>query len=388
MHGIQKIGKVKRLGLGNDEKVYGNKSLSVRFVSCNLDNENFNLTFEVEAYNLNADKAILYVGENEVFGSEEAVTTNVTINPNGRRRVIASFSRNKTFSWSWFEGDFEFIATISCDGLSHTSDEFKLKCAKAQAKSSINDLPLKEVICPPLNLTVEQKNEFIATVFCESGLGEWELREVGWIYFNLVSDLKFQTALNRSSAHKEENIWYKTCMCYITNKVKYKNDQAPKYAQVATDWFGEETYGDFVDSDIFNRNYKSRIDKLRNYIEQYIFSSTPRQKYKGWYGQGYWGDMMIIDGRDNGKWHKARQYYWLQLSGRVSKKYVQILISKNRGKTKKLRNNWENNTTFIFDENSIIEYFEKNPSMLPKINDIKSFVIHNDDKTFDLNFNL
>lgn len=367
MRGIQKIAKVKRLGLGNDENVYGNKSLSVRFVSCNLDNENFNLTFEVEAYNLDADKAILYVAENEVFGSEEAVTTNVTINPNGKRRVTVSFSRDKTFSWSWFEGDFEFIATISCDGLSHTSDEFKLKCAKTQTKSSINDLPLKEVICPPLNLTDTQKAKFIAVVLSESSHGFESLWDIAWVYFSRVSDKGFESGLSGSVPYSSKNSNYRLWMYYLGYGNEYKD----------YNYQGNGKLSDYIKNNgWFTTKILPRAKKCIEYIKKYVFADKPRNKYKGWHGQGYWGDINFNP--DDGKgdqWYMAREYYLLQTENKVSKKLIQILVELNGdGKIK-------DQTTFIFDVVGIEKFFKDNPKMLPNPENVKKYN-YGDGKSF------
>jgi len=120
------------IGDKNKKSQEKDKSITIKFASCSADDKNYNLTFEVAAKNIKSNKAKIYVGENDVFGSEEAVTKNVEINPNGKKNIIVSFSKNKEkeFSKSIFEGDFEYITEISCDGLSAKSPEFKLKCAK------------------------------------------------------------------------------------------------------------------------------------------------------------------------------------------------------------------------------------------------------------------
>lgn len=104
------------------------KTLSIKFVSCSADDKNYYLTFEVAAKNLKSNKAKIYVGENEVIGSEEALTKSVEINANGKKKITVSFSKNKEqeFSTSFFEGDFEYIAEISCDGISAKTDEFSV----------------------------------------------------------------------------------------------------------------------------------------------------------------------------------------------------------------------------------------------------------------------
>lgn len=128
-----KMGNWGRLGK-DDGGGNENKTLSIKFASCSVDDKNFNLTFEVTATNLKSNKAKIYIGESEVFGSEEAITKQVEISANGKKSITVSYSKSKEFSATWFEGDFEYISEISCDGLSAESPEFKLKCAGAGKK--------------------------------------------------------------------------------------------------------------------------------------------------------------------------------------------------------------------------------------------------------------
>ena len=383
MNGVKRLGlhKINGLGLENN----GNdKTLSIKFISATADDKNYNLDFEITASNLSIDKATIYVEEMNFINESAVPLTNVIINPNGKQNITVSFSKDKKFNKYFWQSGYSYQATINCDGQSASTEEFEMRIEKKKTQ----ELVLVDVVCPKLNLTADQKNEFIATVFCETGLGEGELREIGWVYFNLVSDLKFETALDRSSAHRQENIWYKSCMCYITNKMKFKDVEAPKSYQNNPMTFGEKTFGDFVDSKIFKNNYKSKIDILKDFIEKFMFISNPKQKYKGWYGQGDWADMLIIDGRDNGKWHKARQYWFLQLKGEVTKKFVEILPSKTKNKLTNLTKRSENSTSFIYDEDRIIKYFNDNPNKLPEINNITSFKTDNPNGTFNLNFYL
>ena len=387
MNGIKRLGldKINGLGLNNNRADNFQKTLSIKFISAREDDKNYNLTFEVSQNNLTKYDATIFVEEMNATNETAVPITKITLSKSPTTTVYAWFPKDTVFNKYRWQSGFSYQATISCDGASAITEEFKLKFETKK----VQELVLVDVVCPKLTLTADQKNEFIATVFCETGLGEWELREIGWVYFNLVSDLKFETALDRSSAHGQENIWYKSCMCYITNKVKFKNVEAPKSYQDNKAAFGEKTFGDFVDSNIFKNNYKLKIDTLKVFIEKFMFISNPKQKYKGWYGQGDWADMLIIDGRDNGKWHKAREYWFLQLTGEVTKKYVQILPSKAKNKLTNLTRRGENSTSFIYDENSIIKYFKDNPNKLPEINNIRSFKKDNaDNQTFNLNFYL
>ena len=174
---LAEIGDKKKKGQEKD------KSITIKFVSCSTDDKNYNLTFEVSAKNLKSNKAKIYVGENEVFRSEEAITKNVGINPNGKQKITASFSKDKEkeFSNSILEGDFEYIAEISCDGLSAKSPEFKLKCTK--------------IVIP------KQK-----TCFCNRDFTEVELKDI-------VIELRKTTYYDK-----------KTIFTYHSNKIFHRNN--------------------------------------------------------------------------------------------------------------------------------------------------------------------
>ena len=120
-----------------------NKKIEIEYVSCTVDNLNFNLTFKITASNLLNENATIYLGENEFFGSQTAIPkTKIKINANGITNTIVSFSKDKKFSKTWFEGDFEFIATITCDGLSAETDEFDFTCTK-KTDNKVDVTPIK-----------------------------------------------------------------------------------------------------------------------------------------------------------------------------------------------------------------------------------------------------
>ncbi len=75
-----------------------------------------------------------------------------------------------------------------------------------------------------------------------------------------------------------------------------------------------------IKNGFFTATIKHRAELSIQYIKNNIFSKSPTHPYRGWYGQGYTGDMMILDGRSNDNWHKARQYYWLQTECKVERK--------------------------------------------------------------------
>ena len=347
------------------------KTLSIKFISCSADDKNYNLTLEVSATNLKSNKAKIYVGENEVFGSEEAVTKNVEINPNGKQNINASFSKDKEkeFSNSILEGDFEFIAEISCDELSRKYTEFKLKCEDTEKKDEC-----KKVKVPAINLKNNQKAKFISTVLSETNLGSEYLKDIGWVYYNRVRIKGFDAGegMKASSAYRLKHPNYKLCLYYLGLTKEYagvgKEYASFKYSNVILSKYIKEN-GWFV------KKIEPNIKKMKSFIEKEIFSSSPETCYKDWIGQGYWADLdMNPDDKRNKdkltKWYEARQYYWLQLQGKVKIKYVHIMRDGNA-------------TSFIFDEVKIKEVFKLNPKLLSKPEHVKKFNTEN-----GLNFDL
>lgn len=106
------------------------KSLSIKFVSCSSDDENFNLTFEVSATNLKSNKAKIFVEEMNASNETAIPKTNVEINANGKKNITVSFSKDKEFDKYIWQDGFVYQATITCDGESAETEEFELKCTK------------------------------------------------------------------------------------------------------------------------------------------------------------------------------------------------------------------------------------------------------------------
>ncbi|MCZ8296748.1 MAG: hypothetical protein O9297_05980 [Flavobacterium sp.] len=328
------------------------KTLSIKFISCSADDKNYNLTFEVSATNLKSNKAKIYVGENEVFGSEEAVTKSIEINQNGKKNIIVSFSKNKEFSATWFEGNFEFIAEITCDGVSAKTEEFSLKCI-----ASVKDECKKEKV-PALKLTEVEKLKFISTILCESQLGNESLYDIAWVYYNRVRLNGFDAwnGMKASSAYRLKQPDYKLCLYYF----KIGNE----YASVK---YGNFTIKSYTETNVFKNTKEPKFLKLKKFIETNVFVKNPETCFKDWEGQGYWGDLdMNTDDPNNGghdpKWFMARQYYWLQLQNKVKIKYVHIMRSGT-------------GTSFIFHEKEIAKFFKSNPTLLPKEENVKKFNI-------------
>ena len=321
-----KLGNWGKLGK-DDGGGNGNKTLSIKFVSCSVDDKNFNLTFEVSATNLKSNKAKIYVGENEVFGSQEAVpATSVEINANGKKNITVSFSKNKEFSATWFEGDFEYIAEISCDGLSAESPEFRLKCAGGAGKGGCNLIEPKAVISKKLTLTEEQKSKFVATIYGEASTAENQFEPFCWVYFNLVSRQGFEKGMSNSYAYKDENYLYKDAIKnYTTGKIP-------------------------------------SVNKIKKILESKLLVNKPLNPYPGWEGQGYYGDMNIRAPKTSYRrvWAYASQYFHLQNQCKVKAVLVKEFIA-----TKNTSKGPVDITGYIYNFTEIEKYFKSHPKDLP-----------------------
>ena len=110
---------------------FDKKDLKIRYLQCEKDDTFTYLHFEITARNLSSEKATLIVVESEVFRDEKIISQSITISRNGTKYFQVKFSEKK-LSKTIFEGDFEFKATIICDGLSATTGEFRIACTEKQ----------------------------------------------------------------------------------------------------------------------------------------------------------------------------------------------------------------------------------------------------------------
>lgn len=293
--------------------------------------------------------SFLISGEYESFGGENVKIELINLNKN------LSFSTTtwnaergwtiNTYITSTDAGEFIFQFKVN----NQLSNSLNLTFFNSLSNVAKNDCI--KVLVNPLVLSDNQKAKFISTVVSETAMGSPFLKDVAWIYFNLVSDLGLEKGLNRSSAYKKKNRNYKLCMYYLGQGEEYKNFE---YDGVVLNKYIKE-------NEWFKKKVEPQIKEMKKFIDDEIFISKPKTCLKGWFGQGYWADLDLNpeDGQGD-KWYKARQYYWLQLEKKVTKIYVKILKD-------------DKNTTFIFDEDNIIKYFNENPTKLPPPEDVKKF---------------
>ena len=115
----------------DDDKL---KTLSIKFISCISDDKNYNLSFEVYQSGLKKFDATIYVEEMNATNETAVPKTKVKLSSKQKTNIVVSFSKTKEFDHYYWQSGFGYQATITCDGVSAETDEFKLKCASAEKK--------------------------------------------------------------------------------------------------------------------------------------------------------------------------------------------------------------------------------------------------------------
>lgn len=123
---------------------FDKKSLKINYLSCEKDDTYTYLHFEIIARNLSSDKATLIIVESEVFFDETIISEVITISRNGTKYFQVKFSEKK-LSKTIFEGEFEFKATIICDGLSATTGEFRIKSSTKKKNEKKTEKETSEI---------------------------------------------------------------------------------------------------------------------------------------------------------------------------------------------------------------------------------------------------
>lgn len=222
------------------------------------------------------------------------------------------------------------------------------------------------VLCNPMNLTAKQKAILTAVVYGESK-GDEGLFDLVWVYFNLIQDIGFDKAMNRSShytGHASDSYrTYEISMYYLGFGDEYK-DNIEGASGLTVEKFIEAKNG------IFLKAVKPRLENLKTYLAKNIFINKPMNPYVGFQNQGYWGDMKIrepklIKDKKTGEmvlnsrrvWAEATQYFILQNQKTVTK----ILVVELPG-----YDMWGHNiTTFIYNFEEIEQFFTDNSTLIP-----------------------
>lgn len=227
---------------------------------------------------------------------------------------------------------------------------------------------LKMQTTKTLDISPLEKALFKATVLVEASQGLKGLYDIAYIYLNNVNDMKLEKGLLTSSAYKYKNYMFKVntyyqCILLNINPPLYADDEG-------TDPEKNLSYGvkvkDYAKSEHFTKYYKM-IKQYSNFIDEKIFCNNPQTNYLKWHNQGNRHDININTGRDNRMWDKARQYYFLQKQCKVEERLVVELIDFRNG----IKSNKNDATTFIFNLEKIVDYFNIHPENLPQLGTVK-----------------
>lgn len=225
-------------------------------------------------------------------------------------------------------------------------------------QSSGKKLLLLPLVPANVNLSDKQKAQLIATVMAETFQGNANQRDVAWIYLNLIKKYGFTSGMNKSSAFKSKNDWYKVYMIELGYGDDYKDDAPSKSTErwmKVKDGSTERTANSLEEyrtkNEYFRGSSVGKLNAMKTFIEDTVLKKQSTNPYKGWLGQGYYQDLNNRTNEDH--WDQVRQYYILFTEGKVKGTYIKVLGSGRKA-------------TFIFDREKILQFFKDNPSKLPK----------------------
>ncbi|MBS1571443.1 MAG: hypothetical protein JST62_03470 [Bacteroidetes bacterium] len=325
----QKAGIDSKMGNWAGRKYFGedsgNKTLSIKYLSCSAYDTNYNLTFEVSQTNLKKFDATIYVEEMNATNESAVPKTKAKLSLKQKTNITVSFSKNKEFDHYYWQSGLSYRATITCDGISAETEEFTMKCASAKKGCNLNEP--KAVISKKLTFTEEQKAKFVATIYGEASTAENQFEPFCWVYFNLVSRQGFEKGMSNSYAYKDENYLYKDAIKnYTTGKIP-------------------------------------SVNKIKKILESKLLVNKPLNPYPGWEGQGYYGDMNIRAPKTSYRrvWAYASQYFHLQNQCKVKA----VLVKEYKFRKPNSDGKIVDKTGYIYNFNEIEKYFKNHPKDLP-----------------------
>lgn len=221
-------------------------------------------------------------------------------------------------------------------------------CGAVKIGDCLNELKI-ETVKSINKLSKEEKAKFMATVLVEAANGKKDLWDIAYIYLNLVNIYGFEDGMSKSSAYLKKQYLYKAHLYNLGYGREYKN---------VTD--GTNFKGKTVAEEADVLNTLQQVTDFEKFCNKNIFIDSPKSKYKDWEGQGYYGDMNIRMHDDRSIWAKASQYFHLQKKCKVKERLVVELRDNSKG---------YDCTTYIYDKQKIIRYFEENPNDLPEYQD-------------------
>ncbi|MCY0968971.1 glycoside hydrolase family 19 protein [Chryseobacterium wangxinyae] len=204
------IPKIKALGLNNTGGIDKSqqKSLSIIYKSCAKDDKFIYLYFEIETKNIKKGNTTIFVQEMNATNEFAVPPYNLNVQSNGKTNVKTSFPINKKFDrYSWQEG-FVYQATVTCDGLSEKTEEFKLVFSKQTTKSK--------------------------TCFCNRGITSEELK-------NIIIELRKQEV-------------------YIENGKLVRDTKGSPILKNGKKQFIDITMYDELHEDLFNLDYPEKLN--------------------------------------------------------------------------------------------------------------------------------
>lgn len=218
---------------------------------------------------------------------------------------------------------------------------------------------------PVLKFSDQQMNEITATVIAEAHNGRLSLEDqkaIGWVYYNILANNRYETAMGRSSAYGGKSGWYMGVLNKLGDK-RYADKEIPsgqrKWMRTKSGDIAK-TVGEWGDAEADRMDSAAIIlkEELSNAFKN--TSANPNPKYEN---QG--GAIDLNKGTHKGfEWYKVRAYWWIQKEGLVPNNYentfVKELVEEGRDRT------------YIFNYEAILKYFKENPDKLgeriPKIN--------------------
>ena len=189
-----------------------------------------------------------------------------------------------------------------------------------------------------VSLTDELLRKTAATILAETVTGQE--KSIRWIYYNRIQDAGGAEGLNGSTAYRYQQLWYRV-WSVAQGATEFRSDTLP----VGNHGFGDaRTIGEYVDGHPWFREVAMPRARQVAQLVREMFEHPERNPYDNWIGQGNLSDF----NRNEPYWRSARAYFWLQQSGEVQDTLVR---ETGEGATRQ----------FIFDAESIRDYFQQNP---------------------------
>ncbi len=265
--------------------------------------------------------------------------------------LLTEEMRNKAFADIEFGSAECYIQVSHPDAESVYSRVFKVSKNRIGKKSGNG--PCDPVLVKKLVLSDKERAIFLATLWGETW-GEIELKEVAWVYYNLIQKYGFNSGMANSYFYlhgpKDPYGLYKSILYYLGEGPEYENDPVKTGGTIKT----------YIKGPFFKDVVIPRLKRQMEFVDSKVLIEKPKTCIQGWFGQGYWGDMNIRFKADWTRvWAMATMYYNLQQTNKAHK----ILVKEYNAFNYK----GQNITTFIFDRDSILLYFEQeHPNIMPE----------------------